>query len=196
MSAREQDRRWVGGKGGPRPGPGRSGPTARGPWPWHPGTWLWAPRAAKAGNRAAPPPLACCPRPGGPQGDFGHRRCRWLPIEELWPETFTLSWKLAAATTSCRKRPLLTNQFLGSRRNRINPSGQVPSCRGVFRTLSPPRQRGAVRGGWDRGLLDRTSPWEAAAAPCTCLRLCAPPKRGRVYRCWNLRGQERRGSRS
>lgn len=34
--------------------------------------------------------------------------------------------------------------FLGSAGNRINTSGQAPSCRGVFMTLSPPRQCGEV----------------------------------------------------
>lgn len=182
MSAREQDRRWVGGKEGPRPGPGRSGPTARGRWPWHPGPWLWAPGAAKAGTRAAPPPLGCCPRPGRPQGDFGRRSPRGLPREELWPETFTWSWKRAAATTSCRKRPLPTNQFLGSGKNRINTSGQAPSCRGVFTTLSPPRQRGAVREAGIRDFWAKPAPGRrrhrVPAGGYACRR-----KRGRVYRC-------------
>lgn len=34
--------------------------------------------------------------------------------------------------------------FLGSGGNRINTSGQALSCWGVFMTLSPPRQCGAV----------------------------------------------------
>lgn len=45
---------------------------------------------------------------------------------------------LQEATTS-------NKSFLGSGGNRINPSGQAPSCWGVIMTLSPPRQCGAVQ---------------------------------------------------
>lgn len=135
----------MGGEEGPRLGPGRGCPTARGRGPRPLGPLVRGPGRSSL---------------AAPAGRAAHtRRQAELPWKEL---TLATNKATVAADShfeleagchhdTLQEAATSNKSFLGSAGNRINTSGQAPSCRGVFMTLSPPRQCGEVEEAGDDG---------------------------------------------